>query len=244
MQIYRLREALPWWKTRLIYILAPVYKSSKRFTLRKRVSERTMAKDSGHYVFPSPENNTHTFYRISDRVKRERVTSPVCRIISFYNSSRQPPSRETQPFPLRKQSNRNISWGGNWKGKKERKKGQSKKWPYRISRSLLPIRHAHTTSIARWRPVGELNNAVSTSRYRRIVYTILFVIKPSRLLLPSLSTSFSFEFFLGVIIFLPTVSVEKFFRHSLRDSTRAALSSFALEASPPHTLHINSAAWS
>jgi hypothetical protein len=73
---------------------------------------------------------------------------------------------------------------------------------------------------------------------------ILFVIKPSRLVLPSLSTSFSFEFFLGVIIFLPTVSVEKFFRHSLRDSTRAALSSFALEASPPHTLHINSAAWS
>lgn len=86
-----------------IYILAPVCKSSKRFTLKKRVSERTVA---------SPENNTHTFYRISDRVKRERVTSPVCRIISFFNSSRQLPPRETQPFPLRKQSNRNISWGG------------------------------------------------------------------------------------------------------------------------------------
>lgn len=98
MQIYRLREALPWWKTRLIYILAPVYKSSKRFTLRKRVSERTMAKDSGHYVFPSPENNTHTFYRISDRVKRERVTSPVCRIISFFNSSRQPPLERHSRF--------------------------------------------------------------------------------------------------------------------------------------------------
>lgn len=94
-------------------------------------------------------------------------------------------------------------------GVERREKGQSKKWPYRISRSLLPIRHAHTTSIARWRPVGELNNAVCTSRYRRIVYTILFV-KPSRLLLlPSLSTSFSFEFFLGVIIFLPTVSLSQ-----------------------------------
>jgi hypothetical protein len=154
MQIYRLREALPWWKTRLIYILAPVYKSSKRFTLRKRVSERTMAKDSGHYVFPSPENNTHTFYRISDRVKRERVTSPVCRIISFYNSSRQPPSRETQPFPLRKQSNRNISWGGNWKRKKEKK--DSRKNGRIVFQDLFSQFDTHTQR--RLRDDGRLGN--------------------------------------------------------------------------------------
>jgi hypothetical protein len=155
MQIYRLREALPWWKTRLIYILAPVYKSSKRFTLRKRVSERTMAKDSGHYVFPSPENNTHTFYRISDRVKRERVTSPVCRIISFFNSSRQPPLERHSRFHYENNPT-GISAGVETGKERKKEKKDSRKNGRIVFQDLFSQFDTHTQR--RLRDDGRLGN--------------------------------------------------------------------------------------
>jgi len=102
-----------------------------------------------------------------------------------------------------------------------------------VSYFRSPIRHAHVDCkmTAGWRT--KQCRARCTSRYRRIVHSLCCRLRLLLLLhfFFSLSLHCRLVFHLN---FLP-VSVEKFFRHSFGDSTRAALSEFALEASPPHT---------
>jgi hypothetical protein len=75
----------------------------------------------------------------------------------------------------------------------EYKKKGEKKWPYRIS----DLQFDTHTSIARWRPVGELNNAVQDAHHAIVESYSLCCRLESHFFvaLPSLSTSFSFEFF-------------------------------------------------
>ena len=107
-----------------------------------------------------------------------------------------------------------------------------------VSYFRSPIRHAHVDCkmTAGWRT--KQCRARCTSRYRRIVFSLL----PTwslifLLLLLSLHCRLVFHLNFFLLLLPVCVSVEKFFRHSFKDSTRAALSEFALKAfSPSHTL--------